>query len=108
MDIKKFKNGKIRFMLETSDLNNGEVDENVYHDDMFFKDLYINQINGYQYIVDFNTGRVYELGSYLLQNPLMFLLDEFKEAREARHYFYLYPLSKRESKSLLKDLENGY
>lgn len=105
MKIKKFKNGKIKLELEPSDFDDqGNVREEVYYDDMFMHDLYIEQINGYQYIVNFNTQRVYELGSYLLQNPLKYLLDELKEHGK----MYLYPLSKRESKSLLQDLENGY
>lgn len=105
MKITKFKNGKIKLELESSDFDyQGNVREEVYHDDMFMCDLYIEQINGYQYIVDTNTQRVYELGSYLLQNPLKYLLDELKEHGK----MYLYPLSKRESKSLLQDLENGY
>lgn len=105
MKITKFKNGKIKLELEASDFDNqGNVREEVYHDDMCMHNLYIEQINGYQYIVDMSTQRVYELGSYLLQNPLKYLLDELKE----HGMYYLYPLSKRESKSLLQDLENGY
>ena len=59
--VKKFKNGKILLSA-----NKNEVDENFYHDTMFYSDLYLNQINGYQYIVDFNTNLVYEIGSYLI------------------------------------------
>ena len=105
MIIKKFKNGKVKLQVEKCDrLSDGTVDENVYHDDMCCDDLYIHQINGYQYVVDFNTSTVYELGSYLLQNPLKWILDILEE--EGR--MYLYPLTKRESLSLLEDLENGY
>lgn len=104
-EIKKFKNGKIKVTLQKSyDLENGEVNENVYHDDMFMADLSINQINGYQYLVDYNTQLVYELGSYLMQNPLKWILDTLFEF--SRMYFI--PLSKKESKSLLEDLENDY
>ena len=103
--IKKFKNGKIKLQVEKCDiLQGGTIDENVYHNDMFWDDLYINQINGYQYVTDFNTSTVYELGSHLLQNPLKWLLDTLEEDKK----MYLYPLTKRESLSLLKDLENGY
>ena len=102
--IKKFKNGKILLKPDKSDFTNGVLDENFYHDEMFFSDLSINQINGYQYITDYNQSRVYELGSYLMQNPLKWLLDELQENGK----LYLYPLTKRESKSLLQDLENGY
>ena len=103
--IKKFKNGKILLKPDKMDiLEDGSIDESFYHDDMFIQDLYINQINGYQYIVDFNTGLVYELGSYLLQNPLKYILDELEENGK----MYLYPLTRKHSKDLLQDLENGY
>lgn len=105
-DIKKFKNGKIVIRLEKKYdvLTDGTISESVYHTDMFFSDLCIEQINGYQYIVDCNTQRVYELGSYLLQNPLKWILDTLGEDGK----MVLLPLSKRESKSLIEDLENGY
>lgn len=102
--IKKFKNGKILLKPDKNDFENGVLNENFYHDEMLMSDLYINQINGYQYIVDFNTLLVYEIGSYLLQNPLKFILETLEEDKK----IYLYPLSKKESKSLLQDLENGY
>lgn len=103
--IKKFKNGKILLKPDKIDiLDDGSIDENFYHDDMCFSDLYINQINGYMYIVDFNTSLVYELGSYLLQNPLKYILDELEEHGK----MYLYPLNKHQSLDLLQDLQNGY
>ena len=106
MDIKKFKNGKIKMTVKKDYdiLPDGSINENVYHDDMFMSDLSINQINGYQYIVDFNTSTCYEMGSYLVQNPLKEILETLQENKK----IYLYPLSKKESKSLLQDLENGY
>ena len=105
-NIIKFKNGKIKVEVQKNyDINSdGSINENVYHDDMFMCDLYLNQINGYQYLVDFNTSLVYELGSYLMQNPLVYILNELQENSK----IYFYPLSKRESKSLIEDLENGY
>lgn len=105
-DIKKFKNGKIKVSMDKQYdiLSNGAINENVYHNDMFFSDLYINQINGYSYLVDFNTSLVYEIGSYLLQNPLKYIFDELLEKGK----IYFYPLSRKESKSLMEDLENGY
>ena len=106
--IKKFKNGKIKLNRPAKNdsyyWDNGVLIDEYYHDDMFFSDLYINQINGYMYITDFNTGLVYELGSYLLQNPIKYILDEITEGGR----MYLYPLSKKCSLSLLEDLENGY
>ena len=104
MIIKKFKNGKILLKTEKADFKNNIIDENIYHNSMFMESLCIDQINGYNYITDFNTNRVYDLGSYLLQNPLKFLLDTLTEKKK----MYLLPLTKRQSKSLLQDLENGY
>src|SRR5665647_967542 len=106
MLIKKFENGKIKLTIQKEyDLNiDGTISDSVYHDDIEGNDLYLNQINGYQYLVDFNTSLVYELGSYLLQNPLNYLLDSFQTSKS----IYFYPLSRKESKSLLQDLENGY
>lgn len=99
--IKKFKNGKI---LLKPDSIEDILNESFYHDEMFMSDLYINQINGYMYVVDFNRDLVYELGSYLMQNPLKYILDELEEHGK----MYFFPLSKKESASLLQDLENGY
>lgn len=109
-EIKKFKNGKLAFRVDKnySITKDGELDENYYHDGMFMNDLSLNQINGYIYLVDFNTQTVYEIGSYLVQNPLKYLLDTILEHHKAGKVFYLHPLSKKESKSLLQDLENGY
>lgn len=112
MIVKKFKNGKIKLQLEQKydyNNNNNEIDiDNIYHRDMTMCDLYINQINGYQYVVDWNTYTVYPLISegYHLScyNPLVFLRDELKK----NPIFYLYPETKKESKSLLEDLDNGY
>ena len=103
--VKKFKNGKIKIQLDY--MNEGTTAqeiESVYHDDMFMSDLYINQANGYSYLVDFNTGLVYELGSYLMQNPLKQILDELLE----KNKIYFYPLTKKQSRDILEDLENGY
>ena len=103
--IKKFRNGKLVLRVEKDDLNeDGTAGETFYHNEMFMSDLYINQINGYQYLVDWDKSLVYELGSYLVQNPLKWLLDELAERKK----LILYPLSKRESESLIEDLGNGY
>jgi len=97
--IKKFKNGKVMLQCKKS-----ELDESFCHDEMFWSDLYINQINGYLYIIDHNTQLVYELGSYFMQDPIKYILETI----ESEGKMYLYPLSKKESLSLLEDLENGY
>ena len=109
MIIKKFKNGKVKMQLERSDFfyyadGNGGIDiDRLYDNEITMSDLYIQQINGYQYMVDFNTNTVYELGSYLMQNPLKFIADELIEGN-----VYLFPLTKKISLDLLEDLVNGY
>ena len=104
--IKKFKNGNIVLDVR-DDIKNGyyektiESIENFYHNDMCMEDLYINQINGYLYIVDYNTGLVYDLpGGYLFKDFLEELLNKGK--------IKLIPYEKKISKELLNDLENGY
>ena len=104
--IKKFKNGNIVLDVR-EDIKNGyyektiESIENFYHNDMCMEDLYINQINGYLYIVDFNTGLVYDLpGGYMFKDFLEELLNKGK--------IKLIPYGKKISKELLHDLENGY
>ena len=102
--IKKFKNGNIVLDIR-DDIKSGyyniEGIENFYHNDMCMEDLYINQINGYLYIVDFNTGLVYDLpGGYMFKDFLEELLNKGK--------IKLIPYGKIMSKELLNDLENGY
>lgn len=107
--IKKFKNGKIKLTAPLKSdgwLRNtdGTISEDYYHDIMFMADLYFDQIRGYIYLVDFNTKLVYELESQNIQNPLKWLLDSIND--DGRYYFY--PLTKKECRDLLQDLENGY
>ena len=102
--IKKFKNGNIVLDIR-EDIKKGYYEktiegiENFYHHDMCMEDLYINQINGYLYIVDFNKRLVYDLPRGYL-NFLEELLNKGK--------IKLIPYGKRISKELLYDLENGY
>lgn len=109
MDIKKFKNGKIKMSIQRDyDVNDdGSINENVYHDDMFMADLSFNQINDYMYLVDQNRQSVYDMqnhGYSIMQNILVQLLEELQKTGT----IYFYPLTKKESKSLLQDLDNGY
>jgi len=97
--IKKFKNGKVKLQC-----NKTELDENFYHDEMFFNNLSINQINGYLYLIDTNKQLVYEIDPYLMHDPISYIIETIKS--DGR--LYLQPLNKKESKSLLEDLENGY
>ena len=102
--IKKFKNGNIVLDIR-EDIKKGYYEktidgiENFYHNEMYMEDLYVNQINGYLYIVDFNKRLVYDLPRGYL-NFLKELLNKGK--------IKLIPYGKRISKELLNDLENGY
>ena len=113
--IVKFKNGNIKiYMYDTFFYNDIDL---YYNHEITMNDLYFNQINGYMYLVDYNTQTVYEymqLGGqkkhntiYSLcnvQNPLKELIDGLTEHKK----IYLFPLTKKLSKSLLQDMENGY
>ena len=104
--IKKFKNGNIVLDIR-DDIKSGYYEKTIdsiekfYHNEMCMEDLYINQINGYLYIVDFNKRLVYDLpGGYLFKDFLEALLNNGK--------IKLIPYGKIMSKELLNDLENGY
>ena len=101
--IKKFKNGKVKLSVPKNDWyyrnDDKSIKEEFYFEEMFYNNLYIEEIYGTYFIVDYETNNVYNFfNSYLLQNPLRYLLDELTE----NNTVYLYPLSKRESKQLLK------
>ena len=102
--IKKFKNGNIVLDIR-DDIKKGYYEktiegiENFCHNEMYMEDLYVNQINGYLYIVDFNKRLVYDLPRRYL-NFLEELLNKGK--------IKLIPYGKKISKELLHDLENGY
>ena len=102
--VKKFKNGNIVLDIR-EDIKKGYYEktiegiENFYHKEMYIEDLYVNQINGYLYIVDFNKRLVYDLPRGYL-NFLKELLNKGK--------IKLIPYEKRISEELLNDLENGY
>ena len=97
--IKRFKNGKIKMEIkidkrfskpsEKEFLNIEDIKQSLSMDDLHF-----NRINGYSYLVDLISQKVYEGEdiSKLLKNKKI----------------YFYPLSKKLSKSLLQDLSNGY
>jgi hypothetical protein len=120
--IKKFKNGNITIKsnyLYSKDRDGerkqkshkNEIEckidiDTFYNQYLTMRDLYLNQINWYPYFVDHSTGLVYDLTCYLdpCSNYLEQLDNFFKDNKKLK----LYPLSKKESKSLLQDLENGY
>jgi hypothetical protein len=95
--IKKFKNGNVLLKLD------GQWDESFYHNDMFWNDLYFNQINGYMYLVDYNTQRMYDFSDCYM-NILDYLKDELAKKNNQMR---LYPIPKKESKQLFVDLDNG-
>lgn len=111
-EVTKFKNGKLALRVAARTGwyldSNKQLTDSYYHDIMFMSDLYIFQLGDSQYLVDYNTQRVYLLGSYLLQNPVKYLLDGVMEANKNRKAYYLYPLSKKECKQILRDLELEY
>ena len=102
-NIKKFRNGKVKLYVPENDWcyrdDDGKVKEEFYFDEMELADLRIEVIEGDWYIIDFNTGRVYNyFNGYLIQNPLKYLLDDLTKNKK----IYLYPLSNRESKELIE------
>jgi len=99
-NIKKFKNGKITIKLQKEDVENGLVDRDIYFEDMFYRDLCIKIIDSFVYLVDYNTKWIYELGSYLMQNPLKCILDTLLE--DGKITFY--PLDKEKCIELMEIL----
>ena len=104
--IKKFKNGNIVLDIR-DDIKKGYYEKTIdsiekfYYNDMTMEDLYINQINGYLYTVDYNARLVYDLpGGYMFKDFLEELLEKGK--------IKLIPYGKIMSKELLNDLENRY
>ena len=111
MAIKKFNNGNVHLTIK-EDVRNGYYQvgngykndmrelEKFIHNEMNMNDLYINQINGYLYIIDYNTSLAYNLPCGQL--------DLFLERLGKGEKFIIKSLGKRISKSLLQDLENEY
>ena len=101
--IKKFKNGNINLNIK-EDLKNGYYDhnniENFIYNEMFFKDLYINVIGGYLYVLDTSNDNLYEFG--------FITIDDFLNELLKGYTIKLYRLNKRITKDLLQDLENEY
>ena len=99
--VTKFKNGKIVLYP------NKECSIDTYYNDtLFWRDLYFNQINGYMYLVDYNQSNMYDLSLYgynVMVSILEWLESELKNGK-----MVLYPVPKKEAKSLFEDLENGY
>ena len=100
--VKKFRNGKVKLEVKRNEYYwnpDGTLSEVFYFDEMELNNLYIVTIEGELFIVDFSTSRVYDFyNGYLIHNPLKYVLDVLAFNKK----LYLYPLSKRESKALLK------
>ena len=97
--ITKFSNGNINLKADTKNWIN--IDS--FYNDMTNNDLYFNQINGYMYLVDNNTQLVYDFSNCYI-NILSHLQNMLTGGKTVK----LYPLSKKECKSLLQDLGNGF
>ena len=114
MKIRKFNNGNINMSLEKSDFfyyQQGTTDsidiDAIYNNEITMDDLYFNQINGYSYLVDFNTSCVYDISNQYI-NVLIELKQLLLTSYNENMVLKLYALDKKECKSLLQDLENGY
>lgn len=108
--IKKFNNGNIVIDLR-EDIESGYYDKNIinsiediYNNEVTMSDLYFNQINGYMYLVDYNTNNVYDFSDCYI-NILQYLASELMGNN---YKIKLFPIKKKEAKQILIDLENGY
>ena len=109
MIIKKFKNGNINIRMEASDDFYYERNwDKLYNNEM--SDLYFNRINDYEYLIDWNTGMVYDmtnlLGYLALEGDILTALFTYIENNKGS--IKLYPMSNKEGKDILQDLENGF
>jgi hypothetical protein len=106
--IQKFSNGNINLKADVKEFTNIDA----FYESMTNNDLYFNQINGYMYLVDFNTSHVYDFSDCYINilahlENLLYQGYDFKTNPKTKT-LKLYPLTKKESKSLLQDLENGF
>ena len=127
MKIKKFNNGNINLSLEVSDkfyyncsplsyddamkesIKSINIDT-IYNEVITMEDLYFNQINGYMYLIDYNSQKAYDfsVATFKGVNVLEYLKGLLIECYNDNKVLKLYPLSNKEYKSLMQDLENGY
>ena len=101
--IKKFKNGNINLCIKEDIKNsyyNSDNVEGFIHNEMFLKDLYINIIGGYLYVLDMSSNNLYELG--------FITIDVFLSELLKGYTIKLYKIDKEVANDLLQDLENGY
>lgn len=108
--IKEFKNGNLIIDLREDikigyyNINDSTWIDNFYDSELTMQDYYFNQINGYMYLVNFRTNKLYNFASC---NKNIF--DYFREYIESENYkLKLKCVPTKTAKSLLQDLENGY
>lgn len=104
--IKKFKNGNVNVSWNKEE----STIEQLYDGDFFWNDLYFNQINGYMYLIDYNTCNAYDMRNirpYLFESVNVLKALEIVLS-ENNGKIKLYPVSRREYKSIMQDMGNGY
>lgn len=111
-EITKLKNGNIELRLDKEHGwyfdREGKLTEEYYHDVMTMEDLYINQVLGYLYLIDFNTRRVYPMEFNYGTESLGKLLDLIQREYERVGVYTMEPCTKEMAEEVLHDLENDY
>jgi hypothetical protein len=114
MIINKFKNGNVNLKLEKSDFFYyegkiaGTLDiDALYHYVITMDDLVFNTIDGYMYLIDWNTQKLYDFSDCYI-NILSYLESELLEGYKTNKMYKLYPMSNKDFYSLMIDLKNGY
>lgn len=85
--VKKEEENNLNILLlrlDAEDINkDGQVNENVYHDEMFMSDLYIEEREGYPtpFIMDYNKSLAFNFFSPYIcfKSALSELLDQLKD-----------------------------
>ena len=121
MKLNKFKNGNINMKLEKSDKFYHSRNNNISYDDAIkqnintvniddiynvitMNDLYFDQIDGYMYLIDYNTRLIYDFSSCYI-NILVYLKGILINKYNKNEILKLTPLNKKECKELFQDLE---
>jgi len=105
-EIVKFKNGCINIKLDK--LSREIIIEDGNRDFIFNilqdADLYNVQINGYMYLHDTSTNKLYDFSiCYDINTFINYILAE-----QSKRKLKIYPLDKPTTKDLLQDMRNGY
>lgn len=96
--IRKFKNGNI--VLKMDNQKDFDIDQ-FYHEEMFWSDLYFNQVDGYMYLMDWNKDIVYDFSDCYI-NILLYLKERLEGG-----LVRLYPMPKKEGDILIQELFGG-